>query len=100
MHPTTQTLIIIGFPLLGIPMLVIGWSCLYYCLQAASNLKSNSEWPKYNGMAYGKLISIPRREFTELGLRYRQRAFVWAFMQAVWLVVVLSYWLFATWLTS
>jgi hypothetical protein len=39
MHLTAQTLTIIGIPLLGIPALIIGWSSLYYGLQAANNLK-------------------------------------------------------------
>ena len=100
MHLTAQTLIIIGFPLLGIPMLIIGWCCLYYSLQAANNLKPNTEWPTYSGMAIGRLTQIPRSEFSELGLRYRKRAFVVAFVFLAWLIVISCYWLLGAWSTS
>jgi hypothetical protein len=91
---------IIGIPLLGIPTLIIGWCGLYYSLQAANNLKPSSKWPKFSGMAKGSLALVSRSEFTELGLRYRHRAFVMTFALVAWLLVVLSYWLFAAWFTS
>jgi hypothetical protein len=100
MHLTTNTLIGIGIPLFGIPALIIGFIGLYYSLQAANNLKPGSNWPKFGGMASGSIDIIPRSEFTELGLRYRRRSFLWALVLVAWWIVIMSYWFFADWLTS
>ena len=100
MHLTTQTLTIVGIPLAVIPALVIAWSGLYYSVQAANNLRPNSKWPRFGSMAKGSLVVIPRSEFTELGLWYRRRAYILAFILMAWFVVIGSYWSFAVWLTS
>jgi|SRR5581483_11927478 len=101
MHLTAQTLTIIGIPLLGVPAIVICFCGLYYSLQASNNLKSDSKWPRSSGgMAQGYPIFIPRGEFTELGLYYRQRSFTLFLILLTWWIVILSYWFFAIWLIS
>jgi hypothetical protein len=100
MHPTAQTLTIIGIPLAVIPACIIGFWGLYYTLQASTNLKPDSKWRGRGGMTKGSLEMVPRSEFTELGLWYRRRAFIMAFVLVVWGLVIAFYWFFAVWLTS
>jgi hypothetical protein len=95
MHLTAQTLTIIGIPLAVIPACIIGFWALYYSLQAANNLKPDSKWPRFGSMARSSIDIVPRSEFTELGLWYRRRAFILAFVFVAWGFVIVSFWTFA-----
>jgi hypothetical protein len=96
MQLTAETLTIIGIPLLGIPAIIIGFWGLYYSLQASNNLKPDSKW---RGWGLGK-GTIPRSEFSKLGLKYRRRAFILGIVLVAWSLVIVLFWTFAVWLTS
>ena len=100
MHLTAETLTIIGVPLAVIPACIIGFWGLYYSLQAANNLKPESKWPRLGRMARGSINIVPSSEFTELGLLYRRRSFILAFVFVAWAFVIVAFWTFAVWLTS
>ena len=100
MQLASQTLTIIGIPLLVIPAIIICFCCVYYIQQAGNNLKPGSKWRELGGFNKPSLEMIPGSEFTELGLWYRRRAFKMALIFVVWGLVIASYWFFAIWLTS
>jgi hypothetical protein len=96
-HLTTQTLTVTGISSLAIPAFIIGVWGLYYRLQASNNLKTDSRRRGWSQLVKGP---IPRSEFTELGLWYRRRAFIFSLVLAAWALVIVSFWTFAVWLTS
>jgi hypothetical protein len=100
MHLSAQTLTIIGIPLLGIPALILGAGASYCSIQASVNLKPDSWWRTKSGFPKGSLPIVPRSEFTELGLWYRRQAFMLAFVVLAWAAVIVSFWMFAIWLTA